>query len=100
VKYVLQRSSLVEALPQSHETEPQLPTTRFLLSLQEAFHPQFQRFLAEHVLFGVQLAPLQRSDSSSIQLPETVIRRLDKADVVKVDLVIRWRRSCITFSGR
>jgi len=74
VTYTMDRGILIEALPQCHETEPQLPTTRFFLSLQEAFHPHFQRFLAEHVLFCGQLAPLQRSDSSSIQLPETVIR--------------------------
>ena len=83
---------LIQRLGECDETETKVATTSLGLALEEAPHAEVEGLLTEYILVCCELATVERTPPPAVQLPQVVVRRLDEAHVVQIDLVIGgWR---------
>lgn len=90
----------VERLSEDDQREPKISSSSLCLALEEAANAEIERFVTEHILVRRELATVERSFAPAIHLPQTVVLRFHKANVVQVDLVLGgWGGSIASSSG-
>jgi len=87
--------SLIETARQRHAAEAQIAA----LALEEPERAPQQRLGAQNVLILFELAAVQRALAAAVELPERAVGRLDEADVVQVDVVLRVGRLGVALRG-
>ena len=84
---------------QCDQTESQLPTASFLLSLQELPNSQLQRLPRQDIIIWTKRPTIQWALSSAVHFPQVILLILQEADVVQVDVIFCVRSSTLSFDS-
>lgn len=72
----------IERLGKHNQREAQVTAASGCFSFEEAPDAKVQGLVTEHILISSELSTIQWTLSATIHLPQVIIRRLHKADIV------------------